>query len=70
MFVETSELNANNVDPDQTPRSVVSRPGLYCLPVSLYGTLDINELASYLTLLKDMQSNAVKQQKKDRENRF
>ena len=29
-------LNANNVDPDQTPRSVTSDLGLYCLPMSLF----------------------------------
>ena len=30
-----SKLNANNVDPDQTPRSVTSDLGLHCLQVSL-----------------------------------
>ena len=30
-----SELNANNVDPDQTPRSVASDLWLHCLPMSL-----------------------------------
>ena len=30
-----SELKANSVDPDQTPRSAASDLGLYCLPVSL-----------------------------------
>ena len=34
-FVEISELNANNVDPDQTPSSVSSDLGLHCLPISL-----------------------------------
>ena len=34
-FVEISELNANSVDPDQTPRSASSDPGLHCLPMSL-----------------------------------
>ena len=34
-FVEISELNANSVDADQTPRSVASDLGPYCLPVSL-----------------------------------
>ena len=33
-FVEISELNANSVDPDQTPRPVASDLGLQCLPVS------------------------------------
>ena len=28
-------LNANSVDPDQTPRSVASDLGLHCLPMSL-----------------------------------
>ena len=30
-----SELNANSVDPDQTPRSSASELGLHCLPMSL-----------------------------------
>ena len=34
-FKELSELNANNVDPDQTPRSAASDLGLRCLPMSL-----------------------------------
>ena len=34
-FVEISELNANSVDPDQTPRSAASDLGLHYLPVSL-----------------------------------
>ena len=34
-FVEISELNANSVDPDQTPRSAASDLGLQCLPVYL-----------------------------------
>ena len=28
-------LNANSVDPDQTPRSAASDLGLHCLPMSL-----------------------------------
>ena len=34
-FLENSKLNANSVDPDQTPRSVASDLGLHCLPTSL-----------------------------------
>ena len=34
-FLEISELNANSVDPDQTPSSAASDLGLHCLPVSL-----------------------------------
>ena len=30
-----SELNANSVNPDQTPRSAASDLGLHCLPMSL-----------------------------------
>ena len=33
-FVEISELNANSVDPDQTPRSAASHLSLRCLPMS------------------------------------
>ena len=34
-FIGISEINANRVDPDQTPRSVASDLGLHCLSVSL-----------------------------------
>ena len=34
-FVEISELNANNADPDQTPRSAASDLGLHFLLMSL-----------------------------------
>ena len=34
-FVGISELNANSIDPDQTPRSAASDLGLHCLLVSL-----------------------------------
>ena len=34
MFFEMPIVNANNVDPDQTPRSVASDLGLRCLPMS------------------------------------
>ena len=34
-FIEISELNANSVDPDQTPHSAASDLGLHCFPVSL-----------------------------------
>ena len=33
-FIETPVLNANNVDPDQTPHSASSDLSLYCLPMS------------------------------------
>ena len=32
--VEIPILNANSVDPDQTPRSAASDLGLHCLPMS------------------------------------
>ena len=35
MFCRNSELNANSVDPDQTPRIAASDLGLHCLPMSL-----------------------------------
>ena len=35
LFVEISELSANSVDPDQTPRSAASDLGIHCLPMSL-----------------------------------
>ena len=34
-FLEIPELNANSVDPDQTPRPAASDLGLHCLPMSL-----------------------------------
>ena len=34
-FIEFYVLNANSVDPDQTPRSVASDLGLHYLPMSL-----------------------------------
>ena len=34
-FIETPELNANSVDPDQMLQSVASDLGLHCLPISL-----------------------------------
>ena len=47
-FMEIPILNANSVDPDQTPRYVASELGLHCLPLGLhfYGTLGINGLKS------------------------
>ena len=32
-FVEIYGLNANSVDPDQTPRSAATDLGLHCLPM-------------------------------------
>ena len=34
MFIEILAFNADSVDPDPTPRSAASDPGLYCLPMS------------------------------------
>ena len=34
-FIEMPVVNANSVDPDQTPRSVASDLGLHCLPNAL-----------------------------------
>ena len=37
-FIEIPVFNANNVDPDQTPRSVAASDlGLHCLPITLLG---------------------------------
>ena len=43
-FVESSERNANSVDPDQTPRSVASDLGPPLFANALYGTLGLNGL--------------------------
>ena len=34
-FVEISEVNANSVDPDQTPQNAASDLDLHCLPMSV-----------------------------------
>ena len=34
-FIEISVFNADSVDPDQMPRSLVSDMGLHCLPNTL-----------------------------------
>ena len=34
MFIEMPVVNANSVDPDQTPQSVASDLGQHCLPMS------------------------------------
>ena len=41
-----SDLDANRVDPDQTPHSAVSDLGLYCLQMSIKGTQGLNGLNS------------------------
>ena len=33
-FIEMPLVNANSIDPDQTPRSAASDLGLHCLPMS------------------------------------
>ena len=43
-FIAIPVLNANSVVPDQMPRYAASDLGLYCLLMSLYGTLGINRL--------------------------
>ena len=37
MFIEMPVVNANSVDPDQTPRSAASDLGLHCLSVTPLG---------------------------------
>ena len=37
MFYKIPVLNANSVDPDQTPRSVASDKGLHCMQITLLG---------------------------------
>ena len=34
-FIEIPIINANSVDPDQTPRSPTSQLSIHCLPMSL-----------------------------------
>ena len=47
-FNKSPLLNANNVDPDQTPRSAASDLVCRC---PFYGTLGINELIFYYIFL-------------------
>ena len=45
-FTEIPVCNANNVNPDQTPRSAASDLGLHCMPMFLFnGTLGLNAMA-------------------------
>ena len=37
-----TNLFANSGDPDQTPRSALSDPGLHCLPITLLRVKDNN----------------------------
>ena len=47
MIVEIPVLNANSVDPDQTPHFAASDLGLHCLSMSFYDTPGINGLKRY-----------------------
>ena len=58
-FIEISELDANNEDPDQTPRSAASDQGLHCLQMSLLwdarlsmlGKFSADDILKYLIFL-------------------
>ena len=50
-FLEISELNANSVDPDQTPRSAASELGLYCSPMSLLWDARLKRVKPYRILI-------------------
>ena len=45
------ELFANSGDPDQTPYSVASDPGLHCLPVTRIGVSTLQWVNSLATML-------------------
>ena len=47
LLLKLSNVSANSVDSDQTPRSVASDQGLHCLQMSLFWTLGINGLICY-----------------------
>ena len=56
-IIEISVLNANSIDPDQTPHSAASDLGLQYLPMSFYGTPGMNRLnllAGYSQILIQM----------------
>ena len=44
LIIEIPVLNANSVDPDQTPHSEASDLGLHCWQGPIYGTLGLNGL--------------------------
>ena len=46
-----AKIFANSGDPDQTPRSAASDLGLHCLPITLLGAPDYNELNGKILLL-------------------
>ena len=54
MFVEISELHANNVDPDQMPHSVASDLDLHCLPMSLLWDASLIWVKHYFSHIKMM----------------
>ena len=41
---EIPVFNANDIDPDQTPKTAESDLGLHCLPMSLFGNARQNGL--------------------------
>ena len=45
-FGVISELNANSVDPHQTPQNAASNQGLHCLPMSVDAKLGLNGLTT------------------------
>ena len=47
VFIEIPVLNANSVEPDQTPQSAASDLGLDCCKFPFYGTLGLNELVAF-----------------------
>ena len=59
MFVEISELNANSIDPDQTPRSAASDLDLHCLPVSLLRNAWLKWGNFYMRLRRHIQTYTV-----------
>ena len=53
--IEIPTLDANSVDPDQTPRSMASDLGLHCLQRSHVWELDINGLKFLIEISQENQ---------------
>ena len=52
MIIEISVFNANSVDPDKMPHSVVSDLGLYCFPFTLSGVFRLKWVKQFEILLR------------------
>ena len=54
------ELFANNVDPDQTPRSAASDLGLHCLSITLLGVSRLQWVKLYFYMSRNLKKYTLK----------